>query len=61
MNAQIQLNAPDNFWYAKVWVKNAFDKDNVTGSYTGADSQGLFTNLFIEDPRTYGLTLGMHF
>lgn len=61
MNAQIQLNAPDDFWYARLWVKNAFDKDNVTGTYTGADSQGLFTNLFIEEPRTYGLTLGMHF
>jgi outer membrane receptor protein involved in Fe transport len=61
MNAQIQFNAPDNLWYARLWVKNAFNDDNITGSYTGADSQGLFTNLFIEEPRTYGLTLGVHF
>jgi outer membrane receptor protein involved in Fe transport len=61
VNAQIQLNAPDSLWYARVWVKNAFDKQNVTGSYTGADSQGLFTNLFVEEPRTYGITLGAHF
>ena len=61
VNAQIQLNSPNNLWYARGWIKNAFDKKNVTGSYTGADSQGLFTNLFVEEPRTYGFTLGAHF
>ena len=61
VNAQIQLNSPDNLWYARGWIKNAFNKQNVTGSYTGADSQGLFTNMFVEEPRTYGISLGAHF
>jgi outer membrane receptor protein involved in Fe transport len=61
VNAQIQLNSPDNFWYARGWIKNALNKKNITGSYTGSDSQGLFTNLFVEEPRTYGITLGAHF
>jgi iron complex outermembrane receptor protein len=61
VNAQIQLNAPENLWYARAWIKNAFAKNNITSSYTGADSQGLFTNLFLEEPRTFGITLGVNF
>ncbi len=61
INAQIQLNGGDGEWYARAWVKNLADSKNVTSSYTGADAQGLFTNLFFEEPRTYGLSLGAHF
>ncbi|HEY8950230.1 MAG TPA: TonB-dependent receptor [Rhizomicrobium sp.] len=61
MNAQIQLNAPDNFWYARAWVQNIQNKTNVTGMYVTDPSSALFTNLFVGDPRTYGLTLGVHF
>jgi iron complex outermembrane receptor protein len=60
-NAQIQLNAPDNLWYARAWVKNIFDKDNMTGEYLTDASSGLFTNAFVGEPRTYGLTVGVHF
>lgn len=60
-NAQIMLNAPNNLWYARVWVKNVFDKDNMTGEYLTDASSGLFTNAFVGEPRTYGLTLGVHF
>jgi outer membrane receptor protein involved in Fe transport len=61
VNAAIQFNSPDNVWYAKAWLKNAFNSNNVTSSATGSDAQGLFTNLFVEEPRTYGITLGAHF
>lgn len=59
-NAQIQLNAPDNQWYARAWVQNLADKHNVTGMYVTDPSSGLFSNLFVGSPRTYGLTLGVH-
>lgn len=59
-NAQIQLNAPENQWYARAWVQNVFDKDNMTGEYLTDASSGLFTNAFVGSPRTYGLTLGVH-
>ncbi|MGH6870221.1 MAG: TonB-dependent receptor [Rhizomicrobium sp.] len=59
-NAQIMLNSPNNLWYARVWVKNIFDKDNMTGEYLTDASSGLFTNAFVGEPRTYGLTLGVH-
>jgi iron complex outermembrane receptor protein len=60
-NAQIQLNAPESAWYARAWIKNIFDKDNMTGEYLTDASSGLFTNAFVGEPRTYGLTVGVHF
>lgn len=61
MNAQLQLNAPDNLWYARAWIKNIQNKANVTGGWVSDPSSGLFTNEFVSDPRTYGITLGAHF
>ncbi len=57
-NAQIQFNAPDSGWYARVFVRNLFDKQNITGSYVTDPTSGLYTNLFVEEPRTYGVTVG---
>jgi outer membrane receptor protein involved in Fe transport len=58
MNAQIQLNAPDNKWYAKVFATNIFDKHNATGMYLTDPTSALFTNVFAEDPRVVGISLG---
>jgi outer membrane receptor protein involved in Fe transport len=58
MNAQIQLNAPDQNWYARVFATNIFDKRNPTGAYIAPAGNGLFTNLFIEDPRVVGISFG---
>ncbi len=59
-NAQLTLAAPDNKWYGRLWVTNLFDGKQVTGSYVTDPSSGLFTNLFVEQPRMYGITLGAH-
>jgi outer membrane receptor protein involved in Fe transport len=56
-NAQIQLNAPSG-WYAKVFATNVFDKRNPTGAYIAPAGNGLFTNLFLEDPRVIGVSVG---
>jgi len=61
VNAQLQLNAPDNVWYVQGFVKNAFNKVGVTGEYLTSSSSGLFTNQFLQDPRTYGIRVGVHF
>ncbi len=58
MNAQIQLNAPDSAWYAKVFATNIFDKHNPTGVYLTDPTSALFTNVFSEDPRVVGVSLG---
>jgi outer membrane receptor protein involved in Fe transport len=58
MNLNIQLNAQDNKWYAAVFAKNIFDKRNPTGIYLTDPTSALFTNVFTEDPRVIGISLG---
>jgi hypothetical protein len=58
MNAQIQLNAQDSAWYAKLFATNIFDKRNPTGEYLSDAASGDFTNVFAEDPRVVGVSLG---
>ncbi|HSC18619.1 MAG TPA: TonB-dependent receptor [Rhizomicrobium sp.] len=60
-NAQVTLNAPDSMWYVTGWIKNFADSDNITGAYLTSSTSGLYTNAFLGDPRTYGLTAGIHF
>ncbi|MBL6937612.1 MAG: TonB-dependent receptor plug domain-containing protein [Alphaproteobacteria bacterium] len=60
MNAQIQLNPADSKWYARVFATNVFDKHNPTGEYLTDPTSALFTNVFAEDPRVVGISLGMN-
>jgi outer membrane receptor protein involved in Fe transport len=60
MNAQIQLNAPEDKWYARFFAKNIFDKRNPTGAYVAPSGYALFTNQFVEDPRVVGMSFGTH-
>ena len=48
-------------WYAEAWIKNIEDNDNVSGQYLTSSVSALFTNQFILDPQTYGLTVGIRF
>jgi iron complex outermembrane recepter protein len=61
MNAQITLTPSDSWWSAKVWATNVLDGKQVTGSYVTDPSSGMFTNLFVEQARMFGLTLGAKF
>ena len=58
MNLSLQLNAPRDWWYARLYATNVFDKANITGAHLGDPSTSLFTNAFVEDPRIVGLVLG---
>jgi len=58
LNGQIQLNAPDGKWYARVFATNIFDKKNPTGVYLTDPTSALFTNVFSEDPRVVGVSVG---
>lgn len=55
-NASARLSGEQ--WYAELWIKNILDDDNVTGQYLTSSVSALFTNQFILDPQTYGLTMG---
>ncbi|MEH6558165.1 MAG: TonB-dependent receptor [Oceanicoccus sp.] len=60
-NASVMLTSADESWYAEAFVKNISDDANVTGQYTTDAVSGLFTNQFILEPRTYGVTVGYNF
>ena len=55
-NASARLAGEE--WYIEAWIKNIEDNDNVTGHYLTSSVSALFTNQFILDPQTYGLSLG---
>jgi len=57
-NASARLESTDGSWYVDGWIKNILDDDYVTGQYLTSAVSSLFTNQFILDPQTYGMTLG---
>lgn len=58
-NAQVTLNGRDDKWYARAFVQNIEDDDEITGTYQTDPSSGLFTNAFFVEPRIFGLTVGV--
>jgi len=42
-------------WKVMAYVKNVFDKTNITGAFLNSDDTGLTTNVFLNEPRLYGL------
>lgn len=61
LNAQVQLNGPDDRWFARAFVQNLLDNDAITGQYVTDASSGLFTNIFTLEPRRYGIALGFRY
>ena len=61
LNAQVQLNAPDDRFFVRGFVQNLTNNDAVTGLYVTDQSSGLFTNIFTLDPRRYGIAVGAKF
>jgi outer membrane receptor protein involved in Fe transport len=46
-----------NGWQAMGYVKNVFDKTAITGAFLNSDDSGLTTNVFLTDPRLFGVRL----
>jgi outer membrane receptor protein involved in Fe transport len=59
INLQATLSGKDDKWYARAFVQNLEDDNEVVGTYQTDPSSGLFTNLFLIEPRLYGLTVGV--
>ena len=57
LNGFLGLGADDRQWQATLAVKNITDEEVITGAYLTDDSSGLFTNIFLTEPRTYGISL----
>ncbi|CAM3058465.1 Colicin I receptor [Sphingomonas antarctica] len=61
INAQIQLNGPDDRFFVKAFVQNLTKNNAITGLYVTDQSSGLFTNAFTLEPRRYGVAAGFKF
>lgn len=61
VNAQLQLNGPDDKWYVKGFIQNVFNSASVTGLYITDQSSGNYTNIFTLEPRRYGIAAGVKF
>jgi outer membrane receptor protein involved in Fe transport len=46
-----------NGWQAMGYVKNIFDTTAITGTFLNSDDSGLTTNVFLTDPRLFGVRI----
>jgi outer membrane receptor protein involved in Fe transport len=60
-SASVRFDNAENGWYANLFVKNLTDEEVITDLYLTDQSSGLFTNAFLLEPRTYGITVGKTF
>jgi hypothetical protein len=51
----------DAGWKVMAYVKNVLDRDSITGAFLNSDDTGLTTNVFLTEPRLYGLRVTKDF
>jgi iron complex outermembrane recepter protein len=50
-----------NGWQVMGYLKNVFDTTAITGDFLNSDDSGLTTNVFLTDPRLYGVRVTKNF
>jgi len=60
VNVAAILNIADS-WRIMAYVKNVFNKTALTGAFLNSDDTGLTTNVFLTEPRLYGLRINKSF
>ena len=55
MNLAAIFTNEDASWKVMAYVKNVMDRDSITGAFLNSDDTGLTTNVFLNEPRLYGL------
>jgi iron complex outermembrane receptor protein len=51
----------DAGWRVMAYVKNVFDETAITGTFLNSDDTGLTTNVFLTEPRLYGIRVTKDF
>jgi iron complex outermembrane receptor protein len=59
VNVSLILNS-SNGWDVMAYVKNVFDTTAITGTFLNSDDTGLTTNVFLTDPRLFGVRVTKH-
>lgn len=57
LNASLSFYNDTHGLRVELFGKNIADETAITGAYLTDDSSGLFTNIFLTEPRTYGIAL----
>ena len=57
LNVNVSLFNDENGIRVDLFGKNITDEEVITGAYLTDDSSGLFTNIFLTEPRTYGVSV----
>ncbi len=62
-NSNISVALDKREWQLSIqaYVKNLFDRTYIQDSYVSDASSGLFSNVFVNDPRTYGVAVTKKF
>jgi len=60
-NLSVMVEKPDWGLTAQIYVRNVTDEVVITDQYLTDDSSGLYTNIFLSEPRTYGVALTKSF
>jgi outer membrane receptor protein involved in Fe transport len=60
-NVSLTVENPDWGVAAQLFVRNLTDETVITDQYLTDDTSGLFTNIFLSEPRTYGLSVTKSF
>ncbi len=61
VNASVQYTSSEGDYYIRAFVQNLLDNDDITGHYFTDPSSGNFTNVFVLEPRRWGLAVGVNF
>jgi len=57
LNLSVTLANLDHNLEIEVFGKNITDEEVITGAYLTGDASGLFTNIFLTEPSTYGISI----
>ena len=61
LNAQVRFGPEDGNWYVRGFVQNITDNDAITGQIDFGQAVGNLTNIFLLEPRRWGIGVGMTF
>jgi outer membrane receptor protein involved in Fe transport len=61
VNVNVRLVNDDLGLTMEGYVRNATDEEAITDAYLTDDSSGLFRNIFLTEPRTYGVAVSKRF
>ena len=61
VNLTLKVEKPEWGLEVDAYVKNLLNDVPIIDAYTSDDSSGLFTNIFLSEPRTYGMSVTKRF